>query len=260
MTDAISLFRSPALRLHAPAACHGFFGRTGGVSHGYFESLNTCAFDKDDSLENVMENRKRALNALHPNLQVLCINNQTHSTDVQVITSLPHTRIAADGMVTRLSSVALGIQTADCVPVLFASTSGVIGACHAGWKGALAGIVENTIAAMVAMGDQRQDIHAAVGPCIAQESYEVGQEFYDQFLNQSHENSAFFRPLQADTYLFDIRGYVERRLHEVGVEHISHVNYDTCQDEDHFFSNRRRTHRGEPTFGGQISLIAKVAE
>jgi YfiH family protein len=142
--------------------------------------------------------------------------------------------------------------------VLFACSSGVIGACHAGWKGALAGIVENTVNAMVALGASKDTIRAAVGPCIAQESYEVSQDYRDNFLNQSPENDRFFKELPSKKYLFDIRGYVHHRLEMAGAQQISHVAHDTCQDEAHFFSNRRKTLRNESSFGGQISLIAMV--
>ena len=257
MSQKISLFTSLEFKL--PGIVHAFFGRTGGVSEGYYDSLNCSFINKEDPLDRVLENRRRALEALTPQVTHLCLNEQIHSPIVQSITALPHVCAKADGMVTNLSHVALGIQTADCVPILFScEKTKVIGACHAGWKGALAGIVGNTVAAMKDLGASNAAIRAVVGPCIAQASYDVGPEFYDNFVNAHSENDRFFTPTAANKFLFDIRGYVHYRLEEAGLVHISHVRHDTCAEEDHFFSNRRRTIRGEPTFGGQISMIAKV--
>ncbi len=257
MSEKISLFTSLEFKL--PDIVHAFFGRTGGVSEGYYHSLNCCFVNKDDQLDRVLENRRRALEALTPQVTHLCLNEQIHSANVQTITALPHASAKADGMVTNLSHVALGIQTADCVPVLFScEKTKVIGACHAGWKGALAGIIANTIAAMKDLGASSAAIRAVVGPCIAQASYEVGPEFYDSFVNAHSKNDRFFTAIEAHKFLFDIRGYVHYRLEEAGLVHISHVCHDTCAEEDYFFSNRRRMIRGEPTFGGQISMIAKV--
>ena len=253
----IRLYTSPAFSL--PGLKHGFFGRTGGVSSGVFESLNCCAHGKEDPLENVLENRRRALQALDPKLTHLCLCTQVHGADVQTISTLPHPCFPGDGMVTNLTGAALGIQTADCVPVLFACTSsGVIGACHGGWKGAVAGIVGNTVEKMVKLGACQSTIHAVVGPCIAQASYEVSGDYYETFLMQSKENQRFFQVLPTGKHLFDLRAYVHQRLEAAGVSHISHVTYDTCADEKNFFSNRRKTLRKEKGFGGQISLIAKV--
>lgn len=252
---AITQFLSPGFVV--PGVQYGFFGRTGGVSSGYYSSLNVTA--KRDSLENVLENQRRALQALDSSLDHLIMLEQVHGCQVHVVKNPEGAIVEADGLVTTLEGVALGIQTADCVPVLFSTRGGeVIGACHAGWKGAFAGIVENTVSAMEGLGGARGEIRAVVGPCIAQSSYEVGEDFFKIFYDQDSKNICFFlEGKKAGKFFFDIRGYVSSRLGLAGIGAVSHVDCDTFEQEGYFFSNRRRTLRAEPYFGGQLSAIAK---
>lgn len=252
----INVFVSPELSAQAPLR-HGFFGRRGGVSHGLFDSLN-CGLDKGDLADNVAQNRARALGALHHEPFSLCLNKQVHGTTVITIDKAPPTPLEGDGMVTATRGLALGILTADCVPVLFyCPHSHVIGACHAGWKGAIGGVTDAVIGSMMDLGAKTDQIIAAVGPCIAQESYEVDAAFRETFLHESPHHGAFFAQGAApEKFQFDIRAYVHARLNAHGLHNITHVSHDTCAREADFFSFRRTTLRGEKHFGTQISMIA----
>ncbi|MGN6517396.1 MAG: peptidoglycan editing factor PgeF [Rhizomicrobium sp.] len=261
----ISVSRAPNLSL--PGIEHGFFGRKGGVSTGIYESLN-CGLGSGDDRQRVLENRDRAKAEL--NVRYLETLYQVHSPDVVTLTEFPSpvgyvTKGAADvegppqgdAWVTKVPGIALGILTADCAPVLFADEKArVIGAAHAGWKGALGGVIESTLAAMEALGARRANIAAAVGPCIAQANYEVGPEFRAQFLAAAADNAKFFvasnRP---DHFRFDLEGYAAARLAAAGVTNVERLSADTYGRESDFFSFRRATHRGEKQYGRQVSAI-----
>ena len=237
---------------------HAFFTREGGVSAGLYSSLN-CGFGSGDAAEKVAENRARAMAALDlaPDRLVTC--HQVHSPDV-VTVAAPWRREdnpRADALVTNCRGIALGILTADCVPVLFADAdAGVIGAAHAGWKGALGGVVAATVAAMARLGAAPGRMRAAVGPCIAQRSYEVGPEFPAPFLAEDSGNGDFFAPARrAGHFMFDIAGYVERRLIAAGVAAIQRAPCDTVAEETRFFSYRRACLKGEKDFGNGLSAI-----
>jgi polyphenol oxidase len=237
---------------------HAFFTREGGVSAGLYSSLN-CGFGSGDAAEKVAENRARAMAALDlaPDRLVTC--HQVHSPDV-VTVAAPWRREdnpRADALVTNCRGIALGILTADCVPVLFADAdAGVIGAAHAGWKGALGGVVAATVAAMARLGAAPGRMRAAVGPCIAQRSYEVGPEFPAPFLAEDSGNGDFFAPARrAGHFMFDIAGYVERRLIAAGVGAIQRAPCDTVAEETRFFSYRRACLKGEKDFGNGLSAI-----
>ncbi|CAA7616008.1 peptidoglycan editing factor PgeF [Magnetospirillum sp. SS-4] len=237
---------------------HGFFTREGGVSQGLYASLN-CGPGSSDGSEAVHENRRRAMAQLELPPEALMTLYQTHSTDVVVVTDpweveQPPT---ADAMVTDRPGLALGILTADCAPVLLADgKKGVVAAAHAGWKGALAGILDNTIAAMVDLGARKTGIVAAVGPCIGHRSYEVGPEFPAPFLAEDATNADFFAPARRNGHaLFDLPGYLSRKLAKLGVHEVTRVPADTCRDEARFFSYRRATLRGEADYGRQLSVI-----
>jgi polyphenol oxidase len=237
---------------------HGFFGREGGVSDGLYASLN-CGFGSGDDLAKVAENRARAARALGATGGTLVTCYQVHSPDV-VTVDRPWRREAnpkADGMATRTPGVALGILTADCAPVLFADPeAGVIGAAHAGWRGALGGVLEATLAAMKQLGAARARIRAAIGPCIAQASYEVGPEFPAAFLAEDTANARFFTPSRrAGHHMFDLGGYVERRLGRAGLAAIGRAAHDTAAEADRFFSYRRACLRGETDYGRELSAI-----
>lgn len=236
---------------------HGFFTREGGVSSGLFTSLN-CGFGSSDDAAAVAENRRRATVSLGAADDALTTVYQVHGTAVvPVQTSWAHGDAPkADGMVTDREGIVLGILTADCAPVLFAdATAGVIGACHAGWRGALDGIVEATVEAMEQLGAQRSAIHAAIGPCIAQQSYQVGPEFRDRFLDAQADTARFFEADDGDRFRFDLPGYVTGRLKDSGIGTVETTDGDTCADTGRLFSYRRSTLRGEADFGRALSAI-----
>jgi len=238
---------------------HGFFTREGGVSEGIYASLN-CGLGSRDSAENVIANRARALATLDLPPTALATVYQQHTADVVVVDE--HWDAAkppvADAMVTNRTGVALGILTADCAPVLLADPrANVIGAAHAGWRGALGGVLDNTVAEMVKLGAKANRIVAAVGPCIAQRSYEVGPEFPAPFLAEDADNHFFFALSAAHSgrWFFDLPGYVARRLGKIGIDDVARTPCDTCREEDRFFSYRRATLRGEPDYGRELSVI-----
>lgn len=235
---------------------HAFFTRDGGVSGDIYASLN-CGYGSDDEADNVTANRGRAMARLGLAAEALATTYQVHGTAVQVVehAGSPDDRAEADAMVSRVPGIALGILTADCAPVLLADPgAAVIGATHAGWRGALSGVLEATVAAMELLGAHAGDIVAGVGPCIAQESYEVGPEFRARFVAADAANQAFFDNSGRDR--FDLEGYVVDRLRRLGVAAAEGFGADTCAERDRFFSYRRSCHDGEPDFGRGLSAIA----
>ena len=234
---------------------HGFFGRDGGVSDGVYASLN-CGPGSQDDPKRVAENRGRVTAALAPEAKLITLA-QIHSPNVHVVGSDWEGRPEGDGMVTALPGLALGIQTADCAPVLFADAQArVIGAAHAGWKGALGGVLEAVVAAMEGLGARRGRIAAAIGPSIAQPNYEVGAEFRDRFLEADPANAVFFIPsAKAGHFQFDLPAYVRGRLAGAGIADIADLGLCTYPPENGFFSFRRTNHRGEADYGRQISAI-----
>jgi YfiH family protein len=237
---------------------HGFFTRKGGVSEGIYAGLNV-GVGSDDDRDRVTENRSRV--AAWFDLQPDRLNtvHQVHSPDVVVVdaTSAHGERPKADAMVTTVPGVVLGVLSADCGPVLFADAeNGVIGAAHAGWKGALYGVLENTIAAMVSLGADRSKITAVLGPSIGPQSYEVGPEFVANFKAVDPAYEAFFSPSQkAGHAMFDLPSLTIKRLTDAGIRAES-LGLDTYSDAENFFSYRRTTHAKEPDYGRQISAIA----
>ena len=235
---------------------HGFLGRRGGVSTGIHAGLNV-GLGSDDDRAAVAENRRRAADAVLPGAQLVTLH-QVHSADAVVaIASWPDdARPHADALVTDRPGLLLGILTADCVPVLLADAdAGVVGAAHAGWKGALGGVLAATVAAMEGLGASRGRIAAAVGPCIARASYEVDDAFRARFAAADGENERFFMAGRVGRWQFDLEGYAVARLAAAGVRRIDALGLDTYADEARFFSYRRATHRGEPDYGREISLI-----
>jgi hypothetical protein len=210
----------------------------------------------------VAENRRLAMELLGMPESMLCTVHQVHGQDVVFVTKpwSAANRPKADAMVTRAPGVALGVLAADCAPVLFADPiARVIGACHSGWQGAFKGVVEATVQAMVRLGARPGAIRAAIGPCIAQPSYEVGGEFREKFVLRDEAFQRFFVPSpKPGHFLFDLPGFVESRLVEAGVTQIERLDRDTYAEPDAFFSYRRTTHRGEPDYGRQLSAIALV--
>ena len=239
---------------------HGFLGRKGGASEGVCAGLNVGWGSDDDRLA-IAENRRRAVAAVAPGAALVTVH-QVHSPDAIVATApwpddaRPH----ADALVTDRPGLALGILTADCAPLLLADEkAGVIGAAHAGWKGAFTGVIEATLAAMEGLGADRARIAAAIGPAIARRSYEVDEDFLRRFAESDPANDRFFSPGREGHHQFDLEGYVAARLAAAGVTRVEALGLDTYSDADRFFSYRRATHRGEATYGRQISLIALSA-
>ena len=250
----IELLRAASLG-NAP---HGFAGRRGGVSAGVHAGLNVGLGSVDDRAA-VLRNRELARDALLPGAALVTLH-QVHSPDVVTVTEpIPQDRRpAADAMVTDRPGLILGILTADCVPVLFADVdAGVVGAAHAGWKGAITGVTDRTVAAMEALGARRERIGAAIGPCIGRASYEVTTDFAGRFVEEAADNLRFFSNGAREGHLqFDIAGYVAARLAGAGLTRIEMLDEDTYSQPDRFYSYRRSCHRGEPDYGRQISMIA----
>ena len=240
------------------AVPHGFFTRAGGVSEGPYASLN-CSLSSRDERARVLENRARAARALGAAPEQLVGLTQVHGAEVATVEQVwaPGAGPRADAAVTARHGVALGIVTADCAPVLFAdAAAGVIGAAHAGWRGAVAGVLEATIDAMEALGAVRSRIAAAVGPCIAQASYEVAADLRDLVLARDSADARFFADgVREGRWQFDLAGYCARRLVAAGVVARS-LGIDTLAEEARFFSHRRRTLAGGGPIGHQISVIA----
>ncbi|HEY7976631.1 MAG TPA: peptidoglycan editing factor PgeF [Rhizomicrobium sp.] len=254
----------PSDNLKSSGIAHGFFGRTGGVSTGIYASLN-CGPGSGDDRDAVIENRSRVCEAL--GVASLVNAGQVHGTNVVTVSKawpigatpeddkkfIP----LGDALVTATPGIALGILTADCAPVLFADAGArVIGAAHAGWRGAIGGVVRATLATMEELGADRANIAAAIGPCIAQSNYEVGAEFREQFLAENSTNAEYF--IESDRgghFRFDLESYVAERLQAAGVKNIAKLSADTYAREDNFFSFRRATHRSESNYGRQISAI-----
>ena len=241
---------------------HRFFTRRGGVSAGLYSSLN-CGYGSGDPPDNVRENRRRAAATFDLAESELLTLHQIHSTDVLTVAANRWTSPGApkaDALVTDRPGVALGVLAADCAPVLLADArTQVIGAAHAGWKGALAGVVEATIGAMERLGARRDSLRAAIGPCIGRDSYEVGPEFPAPFLAQDEANAAFFRAApRAGHFLFDLAGYLVRRLALAGVT-ANPTGHDTLSGTDDFFSYRRNTLNGVRDYGRGLSAIGLKA-
>ena len=238
---------------------HGFFTREGGVSGGVYASLNG-GVGSDDAPDKVAENRARMASALGVKPERLLTAYQIHSPTV-VVAEEPWTRESrprADAVVTRVPSLAVGVSTADCGPLLFADEKArVIGAAHAGWRGALTGVIEATIAAMEALGADRARIAAALGPTIRQPNYEVGPEFVARFKEADRANARFFSPSgKAGHAMFDLAGYIATRIERAGIAQFEDLALCNYAEPERFFSFRRTTHRGEADYGRHVNAIA----
>lgn len=237
---------------------HGFLGCRGGVSTGEVSGLNVGLGSGDDPAA-IAENRRRAVEAVLPGGQLASVY-QIHSADCVTVgdavwsdAERPH----ADALVTDRPGAVLGVLTADCAPVLLADrAAGIVGAAHAGWKGAVAGVTDRTIAAMISLGAEPSRIVAAVGPCIAAVSYEVDDGFRTRFLGQSADNERFFTAGRPEHWQFDLEAYVAARLEAAGIAGVERLGLDTYAQPERFYSFRRATHRAEASYGRQFSLIA----
>jgi len=236
---------------------HGFFGRGGGVSTDIYASLNTGR-GSDDSAAHVEENRELVAQAVGTTGKRLLSNHQIHSTNV-VIAETPwdkNTQPKADGIVTNVAGLAISALSADCAPILFADAqAGVIGAAHAGWRGALAGVTDETIKAMESLGARRNNIVVAIGPCIGPQHFEVGPEFVDEFISESPSNAQLFSKGKGDRSYFDIKTYLTRRLLAAGVGSAAALPDCTYAGNDEYFSYRHNCHHNIPDYGRNISVI-----
>jgi YfiH family protein len=247
----VEVVHSEVLRLP-----HGFLGRRGGVSQGELSGLNVGHGSGDDP-ELIAENRRRAIEAVLHGASLATVH-QVHSPTVVYVERpweqdrRPH----ADAMVTDCPGVLLGVLTADCAPVLFADEeAGVAAAAHSGWRGAIGGVNEATIEAMEQLGARRERIAAAIGPSVEQKSYEVDQAFRERFIEEDEANGRFFIVGPAGKPHFDLTGYILQRLDNAGIAKAEALRLDTYSDPDRFYSYRRSTHRNEPSYGRQISMI-----
>ena len=237
---------------------HGFFTRNGGVSDGIYRSLNT-GIGSSDKRANVIENRKRICDILKVKESNLLTVNQTHSTEiVEALSCWPITSAPrADGLVTNQPGIALAVCTADCGPVLLADKStGIIGAAHAGWRGAFNGILENVINKMELLGAKKSQITAILGPTISGDAYEVGPEFVEQFTIQALANKTFFKPSTKPNHsMFDLPNYIVSRLKSTGIGTVSKINECTYKHPGKYFSYRKMLHNGENDYGRLMSVI-----
>ncbi len=238
------------------SAAHGFFTRKGGTSSGIYDGLN-CGEGSSDQTTSVRLNRERVAEAMEVEATHLHSLHQHHSADVIAVSGpAASERPKADGMVSNTPGTALGVLTADCAPVLFSDKSaGVIGAAHSGWKGAIGGVLEATIAAMENLGADRANISAAIGPTISQRSYEVGPEFVERFIDEDPEFQRYFAGGAGDHAHFDLPGFVLHQLRQSGLNDVGWTGHCTYEDAGRFFSYRRATHKGEADYGRLISVI-----
>ena len=253
----VDVFRSELLA----GMPHGFLGRRGGVSEGEMWGLNV-GYGSGDDPDLIAENRRRAIDAVLPGAELATVH-QVHSPSVVFAEKAwpqdgrPH----ADAMVTNRPGLLLGVLTADCTPVLFADAeAGVVAAAHSGWRGAFGGVNEAAIEAMEKLGADRDRIAAAIGPCVTQPSYEVDEAFRDRFLDNDTANDRFFITGPAGKPHFDLPGYIRHRLEQAGISKVETLDFDTYSDPDRFYSYRRSTHRNEPSYGRQISMIGLPAK
>ncbi|KIC23107.1 MULTISPECIES: peptidoglycan editing factor PgeF [unclassified Leisingera] len=234
---------------------HGFFTRRGGASSGIYRGLN-CGLGSTDQREAVQINRNRVAAAMEVPPENLSAVHQVHSADVQVVKEPSQERPQADAMVTNVPGLALSILTADCQPVLFSDPdAGVIGAAHAGWRGTLDGVLEATLEAMEGLGARRENTAAVIGPTISQRAYEVGPEFFDDFMMQDDAYARFFANGEGDRYLFDLPGLGLHKLRQAGIGAAEWSRHCTYSDAEKFFSFRRATHAKEADYGRLISCI-----
>jgi polyphenol oxidase len=236
---------------------HGFFTRKGGVSSGLYKGLNVGS-GSQDAPEAVAENRRRAAKSMNPHTEAVVTPWQVHSPDAVIVDGpFEGHKPKADGIVTATPGLVIGVVTADCGPILFSDPkAGVIGAAHAGWKGAMDGVLENTVAAMEKIGARRADMRAVLGPSISQRNYEVGAEYVAAFTGRDSGFKCFFTPSALpDHSMFDLRAFTLHKLEAAGVE-CAMTDDCTYADEENFYSYRRATHRKEPDYGRQLSAIS----
>ena len=238
---------------------HCFFSRKNGTSRGIYESLN-CGIGSKDKKETVQKNLELVAKAFNIEKKQLMLMNQTHSSKVQIIDGKNNSqRIDADAMLTNNCELALCVLTADCAPILvYENDKKIIGCIHAGWKGAVSGVIDNTLNKIIEMGGNIKKLDVCIGPCIAQESYEVKNDFYSKFNEESVENDSFFLKKENDTFNFDLRGFVIKKFNSYGVYKIGNINIDSFANKKEYFSHRRAKKLGENDYGRCISVIKKT--
>ena len=251
----MEIFLTSPTAIPTNAIRYGFFTRCGGTSEGPFRSLN-CSTSSVDNKENVIKNRHIALSSLGVAPDSLVLRRQNHTTVVDYVTTTQESTQTADGLLTTHTNLTLGVLTADCAPVLFYSHDEyeVIGAAHIGWRGAWAGLVDEMIQSMQALGVRKESISLMIGPCIGRDSYEVS----DDFPILTEDKDVFQTTKKPDRFLFDLRGYLVKKAVSFGVSEIHHCYHDTYQEESLFFSARRAYHRAEPYYGHCLSVITKT--
>ena len=238
---------------------HCFFSRKNGTSRGIYESLN-CGIGSNDKKETVQKNLELVAKAFNIEKKQLMLMNQTHSSKVQIIDGKNNSqRIDADAMLTNNCELALCVLTADCAPILvYENDKKIIGCIHAGWKGAVSGVIDNTLNKIIEMGGNTKKLDVCIGPCIAQESYEVKNDFYSKFNKESVENASFFLKKENDSFNFDLRGFVIKKFNSYGVYKIGNINIDSFANKKEYFSHRRAKKLGENDYGRCISVIKKT--
>ena len=238
---------------------HCFFSKNGGVSEGIYDSLN-CGINSGDKKENVYKNLNIVSKKIGLNIENLFTMNQTHSNKVVVINNLNKhiQRIDSDALITNQKNIAISVLTADCVPILiYDEVNQIIASIHAGWRGAVNGIIENTLNEMKKISKNGK-INVAIGPCINIENYEVGQEFYVKFIQLSKKNEVFFLPIKKNKFLFDLRKYVNSKFEKLNVNYVENIDFDTFSENKNFFSFRRSKQLDEHDYGRCISAISLI--
>jgi len=238
---------------------HCFFSKKGGVSSGVYNSLN-CGSGSNDKENNILENLAIVSKKIELPRNNLLLMNQTHSNKVVIINENNKNlqRNNCDALITKINDIAISVLTADCVPILiYEEVNHIIACVHAGWKGALNGIIKNTLKEIVNMGKNNK-IYVAVGPCIGAKNYEVGREFYYKFIKENKKNEIFFLHSQKDKFLFNLRSYVNFKIKEFNIEYLENIDFDTYAEKENFFSFRRSGHLGEKDYGRCISTISLI--
>ena len=239
---------------------HCFFSKNGGISEGIYSSLN-CGLGSGDKKENILNNLAIVSKKIGIKNENLFLMNQTHSNKVVVIDEKNKNiqRINSDALITKLKNIAISVLTADCVPILvYEEVNQIIACIHAGWKGAISGIIENTLNEIVTMSKNNR-IYVAIGPCIGAKNYEVGKEFYDEFVKENKDNETFFSPGKENKFLFNLREYVNFKIKKFDIKHIENIDFDTFSEKKNFFSFRRSKQIGEKDYGRCISVISLIS-
>ena len=238
---------------------HCFFSRKNGISSGIYKSLN-CGIGSKDQKVNVEKNLEIVANKFNIEKKQLTLMHQTHSNKAEIVSDKIPERIYSDAMLTKNSSLALCVLTADCAPILiYEKREKIIGCIHAGWKGAFTGIIENTIEKLKELNGKPQELVVSIGPCISQKSYEVKKDFYSTFIKKAKENDLFFKKKDEDSFYFDLRAFLNKKFKDCGVYQIENIKIDTFAIKNEYFSHRRAKKLGENDYGRCISAIKKIA-